>query len=111
LIDALAHAYRVDVPGIVRAEVDVIRGFLKTHYADTAAEARIRINAALDVVAKHLGNTRTVCRKYYVHPDVMVAYESRTLTALAETTKATRALAYEERVVIRLLSKGSKRTK
>lgn len=33
------------------------------------------INRALDVVAKRLGNTRTVCRKYYVHPALIEAYE------------------------------------
>jgi DNA topoisomerase-1 len=28
------------------------------------------------VVAAHLGNTRTVCKKYYVHPAVFRAYEN-----------------------------------
>jgi len=34
------------------------------------------VNTCLDVVASHLGNTRTVCKKYYVHPAVFRAYES-----------------------------------
>jgi DNA topoisomerase-1 len=34
------------------------------------------VNACLDVVAAHLGNTRTVCKKYYVHPAVFLAYEN-----------------------------------
>ena len=29
---------------------------------------------AIDQVAKRLGNTRAVCRKYYVHPAVIEAY-------------------------------------
>ncbi len=29
---------------------------------------------AIDAVAKRLGNTRTVCRKYYVHPGLVRAY-------------------------------------
>jgi len=29
---------------------------------------------AIDQVAKRLGNTRAVCRKYYVHPAVIDAY-------------------------------------
>jgi len=33
------------------------------------------INSCLDVVAAHLGNTRTVCKKYYIHPAVFLAYE------------------------------------
>jgi DNA topoisomerase-1 len=34
------------------------------------------VNSCLDVVAAHLGNTRTVCKKYYVHPAVFRAYEN-----------------------------------
>jgi DNA topoisomerase-1 len=33
-------------------------------------------NTCLDAVAAHLGNTRAVCKKYYVHPAVFRAYES-----------------------------------
>ena len=29
----------------------------------------------LDEVASKLGNTRTVCKKYYVHPTVIAAFE------------------------------------
>ena len=29
---------------------------------------------ALDTVAERLGNTRAVCRKYYVHPALINAY-------------------------------------
>jgi DNA topoisomerase-1 len=38
------------------------------------SEARRNVNAALDLVAKRLGNTRAVARKYYVHPAVIDAY-------------------------------------
>ncbi len=38
-------------------------------------EARQNINAALDRAAERLGNTRTVCRKYYVHPAILTSYE------------------------------------
>ncbi|NIJ55828.1 DNA topoisomerase IB [Dyadobacter arcticus] len=34
------------------------------------------VNTCLDVVAAHLGNTRAVCKKYYVHPAVFRAYEN-----------------------------------
>ena len=42
--------------------------------ASTAAEAKRNVNAALDAVAKRLGNTRAVARKFYVHPAVIDAY-------------------------------------
>lgn len=37
-------------------------------------QAKANIVAAIDQIAKRLGNTRTVCRKYYVHPAVLDAY-------------------------------------
>jgi DNA topoisomerase-1 len=37
-------------------------------------EAERNIVRAIDLVAERLGNTRTVCRKYYVHPAVLTAY-------------------------------------
>ncbi len=37
-------------------------------------EADRNIIAAVDAVAERLGNTRDVCRKYYVHPALLQAY-------------------------------------
>jgi DNA topoisomerase IB len=41
------------------------------------------IVAILDEVAKRLGNTRAVTRKYYVHPAVLSVYEEGSLSAYA----------------------------
>ena len=35
--------------------------------------------SVLDEVAINLGNTRTVCKKYYVHPTIIKSYEEGTL--------------------------------
>jgi DNA topoisomerase-1 len=40
----------------------------------TQKEANANILRAIDQVARHLGNTRAVCRKYYVHPVIIEAY-------------------------------------
>jgi len=42
--------------------------------AASRREADRNIIAAIDSVAERLGNTRTVCRKYYVHPALLSAY-------------------------------------
>ncbi|MGH7650906.1 MAG: DNA topoisomerase IB [Gemmatimonadaceae bacterium] len=42
--------------------------------AETRREAERNIVAAVDVTAKRLGNTRSVCRKYYIHPSLIEAY-------------------------------------
>jgi len=41
---------------------------------DSEAAARRNIRAAIETVAGRLGNTPTVCRKCYVHPDVIEGY-------------------------------------
>ena len=44
--------------------------------AETEADVKANIVRVIDEVAKRLGNTRAVCRKYYVHPAVLEAYRS-----------------------------------
>jgi DNA topoisomerase-1 len=46
---------------------------------ETETEAKKKIAEALDGVAKKLGNTRAVCKKYYVHPVILDMYTSRQL--------------------------------
>ena len=41
---------------------------------DSGAEANKHVIAAIDTVAKRLGNTRAVCRACYIHPAVIDAY-------------------------------------
>ena len=42
--------------------------------AATRREADRNIVRAIDEVSERLGNTRAVCRKYYVHPALLEAY-------------------------------------
>ena len=42
--------------------------------AASRREADRNVIKALDIVCERLGNTRTVCRKYYVHPALISAY-------------------------------------
>jgi DNA topoisomerase-1 len=46
---------------------------------DSEAEAKQHIVRAIEEVAGRLGNTRAVCRKCYVHPDVLDGYLDGTL--------------------------------
>jgi DNA topoisomerase-1 len=55
--------------------------------AKTKREAEKNIVAAVDTTAKRLGNTRSVCRKYYIHPVLIEAYlEGEVLPPLPERT-------------------------
>jgi DNA topoisomerase-1 len=46
----------------------------KVGAAQSKREAERNIVAAVDLTAKRLGNTRSVCRKYYIHPTLLEAY-------------------------------------
>src|SRR3954470_20749973 len=41
---------------------------------DTAAQAKRNLRTAIENVAARLGNTPTICRKCYVHPEVLTSY-------------------------------------
>ncbi len=71
------------------------------------------VNEMLDFVSKKLGNTRTVCRKYYVHPSIISLYEENKLKkylddldVLEENDDIT-GLTNDEKVLMKLLKKLS----
>ena len=72
---------------------------------ESEAEAKRKVVAAIDSVARKLGHTRTVCRKSYVHPAVLDAYmEGGLESALAATmAKAPARLRADEAAVLSLL--------
>jgi DNA topoisomerase-1 len=59
--------------------LDVLRAFSNMGEADSDSDCKKNILAALDEVSKKLGNTRTVCKKYYVHPGILKLYEEKGL--------------------------------
>lgn len=52
--------------------------------SETVTDAKKKIRVAIEVAAKKLGNTPTICRKCYVHPAVLEAYENGVLYEVAE---------------------------
>ena len=59
--------------------LNLLRSLCALGEALTAAECKKNIVAALDEVSLKLGNTRTVCKKYYVHPQLIALYEENNL--------------------------------
>ncbi len=55
--------------------VSALYAFKQAGEFETITECRRKIAGVLDEVALNLGNTRTVCKKYYVHPTVIKTYE------------------------------------
>ena len=53
--------------------------FKKIGDFETQAEAKRNIKLCIEGVSKRLGNTIAVCKKYYIHPTVIRAYEDQNL--------------------------------
>jgi len=83
--------------------------------AETQAAARKNVRAAIERVAARLGNTPAICRKCYIHPEVLQAYAEGDL--LLEIEKKVEgeldrgaALRPEEAAVLTLLQGRLERT-
>ena len=59
--------------------LNCLRSFKSMGQALTQTMCKQNILMALDEVSHKLGNTRTVCRKYYVHPGLIELYEQNNL--------------------------------
>jgi len=83
------------------------------HASET--EAKRDLVAAIDVVARRLGNTRAICRRCYVHPAIVAAYFDgslrRAMRRRTERRDGPCDLGADEKRVLRLLqasaAKGS----
>jgi DNA topoisomerase-1 len=76
---------------------------------DSEADAKENIVRAIEEVARRLGNTRAVCRKCYVHPEVLDGYLDGTLAETltqkidTELSEELRDLSPEEAAVLAFL--------
>lgn len=92
--------------------VHALQAFRSLGEALTATENKKNIIAALDAVSKKLGNTRTVCKKYYVHPKLIQLYEENNLSGyLQELDKLEEpddktGLTAEEKVLMKILKQN-----
>lgn len=78
--------------------------FLEADIPENQSQCNKTIIEVLDNVASKLGNTRTVCKKYYVHPTVIAAYERGTVWNY-KPRKNSGKLAPEEKALVRLLER------
>jgi DNA topoisomerase-1 len=89
--------------------VHALEAFHELGVAETQTQAQKNVVAALDMVAKQLGNTRTVCKKYYVHPIVTDTYIEGGLAKFFEEVEEAKdsLLSLEEEILMRLLAKNT----
>ncbi|WP_326984568.1 DNA topoisomerase IB [Chryseobacterium sp. MYb264] len=89
--------------------VSALIAFKEIGYAETHTEYKKKVKEALEMVAGHLGNTSTVCRKYYVHPLVINLYENNSIKKYLdeleqiEENDGKADLTQEEKLVLKIL--------
>ena len=89
--------------------VNAFLAFKELGLFETQTEAKKKIVEALDNVAKSLGNTRTVCKKYYVHPLIISMYENKSLEKYFKELEKMEAndnkagLTPEQKIVMKIL--------
>jgi DNA topoisomerase-1 len=80
--------------------------------AETETERKKNIVAVLDSVSKKLGNSRAICKKYYVHPGLLRLYEennfSKYCRILSQTENAEESsgLTASEKTLLKILKEA-----
>lgn len=67
------------------------------------------ILTVLDAVSNKLGNSRSICKKYYIHPGLIKLYEENKLKQyfqISSVKKETPGLSAEEKILMRTLKKS-----
>ena len=74
---------------------------------ESEKQAKKNITQAIKNVASQLGNRPATCRKYYVHPAILQAYQDGSLLRMMENTAATESasdkLTPEEEIVLEII--------
>lgn len=89
--------------------LSILNSFKGIGEALSQTQAKKNVLQALDEVSIKLGNTRTVCRKYYVHPQIILMYEENRLQKYlaqlddAEACNSQVDLTQEEKLLMRIL--------
>jgi DNA topoisomerase-1 len=84
--------------------VNALQAFQESKLPESESETKHRVVEVLDEVASKLGNTRTVCKKYYVHPNVIAAYQNGSIWKY-NTKRSTERFSSEEFALAKLLKK------
>jgi DNA topoisomerase-1 len=68
------------------ATIEALTILRKLPVGKNQREVKRQVKAVIATVAQRLGNTPTICRKCYIHPEVLLAYGEGRLAALGGTT-------------------------
>ncbi|MDO5510075.1 MAG: DNA topoisomerase IB [Weeksellaceae bacterium] len=89
--------------------VNALIAFKEIGCAENDKEYKSKVKEALEKVSQHLGNTPTVCKKYYVHPLVINLYENNSIKKYLDQLDAIEendgksGLTREEQIIMQIL--------
>lgn len=92
--------------------VTALNTFTEIGGFETTTEMNQKIATAYDMVARQLGNTRTVCKNYYVHPLIVDLYKENKLEKyliqlkILESNGTQEALMPAEKLLTKILEKN-----
>lgn len=89
--------------------INAMRSFNEIGSYESSSQAKKNIVKVIDQVSQILGNTRSICKKYYIHPTLIEAYEDgclldyfRELDTIEEDENIT-GLTCEEKLLMKVL--------
>lgn len=90
--------------------VHAIHSLMELGESETITACKENIIKTFDYVSVKLGNTRTVCKKYYVHPTIMELYENKELKKYLRTDpdKISSLWSCEEAILMKILKRKQK---
>ncbi|WP_153800954.1 DNA topoisomerase IB [Foetidibacter luteolus] len=94
--------------------VQALLSFKELGFFESETEAKKKVVQALDAVSVQLGNTRTVCKKYYVHPAILQMYENKGLEKYIKQLEDIEAddnrsgLTAEEKILMNILAENKR---
>jgi DNA topoisomerase-1 len=97
------------------ATVSAAEKLVKLNLTDNEKENQRNILKAVKETAKELNNTPSICRRYYIHPDILNAYNDgylhKVMINIDPDNKPGYKLDKTERAVLKILKKYSKKKK
>jgi DNA topoisomerase-1 len=88
--------------------LQALESFRSLEEPDNASDIRKNIITVLDSVSNKLGNSRSICKKYYIHPVLLKLYEENQLKNYfpSSPSKKTPGYSAEEKILMQTLKKS-----
>ncbi len=83
--------------------VNALEKIIEIQKSGTELPKKTRLNEIIDFVSKRLGNTRAVCKKYYIHPYILDLFAHDKLPAINKSGIKTEGLTETENWMMEIL--------